>query len=57
MLKGDTLCSDAALSERGAAAVASWGSRFAGFAGIFGFEALFAGGGNEALFTLRSEGL
>lgn len=29
----------------------------AGFAGIFGFSARFAGGGNDALFSFRSAGL
>jgi hypothetical protein len=29
----------------------------AGFAGIFGFSARFAGGGSEALFSFRSAGL
>lgn len=57
MLNGDTLSSDAVLSERAARAPPSWGSKLAGFAGIFGFSALLAGGGSEALFILRSEEL
>jgi hypothetical protein len=35
----------------------SWCESIAGLAGIFGFSARFAGGGNDALFSFRSAGL
>lgn len=55
VLNGDTISSDV-LSGFGAREVPSWCNKFAGFAGIFGFSALLAGGGNEALFVFLSDG-
>lgn len=63
MLKGDTRRSDDARFDLGAnvlvlvLALASWCDRLVGFAGILGLSARLAGGGNEALFDFRSDGL
>lgn len=57
VLKGEALRSGDAPSDWGARVFGSGRENIAGFAGIFGFDARLAGGGNEALFNFRSAGL
>lgn len=49
--------SDDAISGRGASEFVSECENIAGLAGTLGFSALLAGGGSEALLSLRSDGL
>lgn len=57
VLKGETWSSDDAKSDLGANVLVSGWENWAGLAGIFGFDALLAGGGSEALLSFRSAGL
>jgi len=58
VLNGDTRRSDEARLALGAASIFdSCNARLAGFAGILGLSARLAGGGKEALFAFRSDGL
>jgi hypothetical protein len=57
VLNGDTWSSTDGRSCRGAREPVSGCENTAGLAGIFGFSARFAGGGNDVLFSFRSAGL
>jgi hypothetical protein len=56
-LNGDTRSSEDTFSGCGAKVFVSGWENIAGFAGILGFSARFAGGGSEALLSFRSNGL
>lgn len=57
VLNGDTRSSDDTFSGCGAKELVSGWESIAGFAGILGFSARFAGGGSEALLSFLSIGL
>lgn len=57
VLNGDIRSSDDTFSGCGAKELVSGWENMAGFAGILGFPARFAGGGSEALLSFLSSGL